>query len=510
MTVVSGGAVAAGHPLTAEAAAEILQAGGNAFDAAVAAAAMACVAEPVLASPGGGGFMLSVDRTGTPQALDFFGRTPRRKQPTGEIEFTSAFADFGTTRQEFHIGMGATATPGFIAGLSAIASDHGSLPLTELFAPAIQAARDGVVMNGFQSKVLSVVAPIDSATAEARALYAGSDGLSGLLARDDRFRNPDLASFFERLALDGEDYFYRGDAAALIAGLSQQHGGHIGRDDLAAYKPGTARPLSINYRGWQLETNPAPSTGGVLVALGLALLQESAPADGGSDEDIARLTAIMAETDSLKSSGDVTAERLLGADTIQAATDAVRNRLLATRGTTHISTVDTLGNAVALTLSNGEGNGRVVPGCGFMLNNVLGEEDINPGGFHLWTEDRPMASMMAPTILTAADGGRIVLGSGGSNRIRSAVLQVIRNLAGLGMDVRDAVEAPRLHVENGEADAEPGFGDGALKAIEELGLPLRRWPEQSLFFGGAHVAACRNGRFEAAGDRRRDGAAICL
>ncbi len=503
------GAVAAGHPLTVRAATDVLHAGGNAFDAALAGMAMAFVAEPVLASPGGGGFMVARPAGGVPRAYDFFARTPKVKRPADEIDFHATHADFGPTRQEFHIGMGSTATPGAIAGFFRILDDLGSMSADALLQPAVATARTGFEINRFQAQVMSVVAPIYQATEAARRLYAGSDPETGLFAAGDRLHNPDIADLLERLGREGADLFYRGDIAQDVTALSAASGGHLTMEDMTGYQVQTGSPIDVTYRGWRVAANPAPSSGGVLVALGLALLDSLPPESAHSPGRLRSLAAVMAETDRLRLSGDISAERLLAPEIIGPAKSALRDSLLSTRGTSHISVVDAAGNVAALTLSNGEGNGHLVPGCGFMLNNVLGEEDINPGGFHNWRPDSPMASMMTPCILQGPDGQLVALGSGGSNRIRTAILQLIRNIAGCGMDLASAVVAPRLHVEAGRADIEPGFPTAELALLRETGLAVHEWPEPSMFFGGTQVAGLTGRGFEAAGDPRRDGDA-CL
>ena len=195
-----GGAIAAGHPETVEAARMALEAGGNAFDAVLAGMAAAFAAEPVLASPGGGGFLLAGPAGGNIVAYYFFARTPIRKRPVGEIDFHAAHADFGTTRQEFHIGMGAAATPGAIPGMYRIHGDLCRLPMRDILAPAIAAAERGIEINRFQAKVLGVVAPIYRATEGARCLYAGSAAGTGLPAQGDRLINRDIAGCLSALA----------------------------------------------------------------------------------------------------------------------------------------------------------------------------------------------------------------------------------------------------------------------------------------------------------------------
>jgi gamma-glutamyltranspeptidase/glutathione hydrolase len=180
---------------------------------------------------------------------------------------------------------------------------------------------------------------------------------------------------------------------------------------------------------------------------------------------------------------------------------------LATRGTTHISVADAAGNLASLTISNGEGSAYVLPGTGIMLNNMLGEEDLSPHGFHQWRPNHRMASMMCPSVASLPDGGWVALGSGGSNRIRSAVLQVLINLFEFRMSLREAVAAPRLHLEGQHLSIEAGFQDSAVAALGQEWPDYRIWPDYNLFFGGVHaVERLPDGSFQGAGDPRRGGA----
>jgi gamma-glutamyltranspeptidase/glutathione hydrolase len=159
-----------------------------------------------------------------------------------------------------------------------------------------------------------------------------------------------------------------------------------------------------------------------------------------------------------------------------------------------------------MTLSNGEGCGHVIPGTGIMLNNMLGEEDVNPHGFDRWPTDTRMSSMMAPSLVETSRGDRYALGSGGSNRIRSAVLQVISHLLDLGDDPMTAVSRPRVHVEADRVSVEGPVPADVAAAFADAEL----WPERSLFFGGVHIAARRQGHYAAAGDPRRGGIGTVL
>ena len=208
--------------------------------------------------------------------------------------------------------------------------------------------------------------------------------------------------------------------------------------------------------------------------------------------------------------GDALAPRLAGGALAKELRQAARHPA-AHRGTTHVSVIDADGTAAAVSLSNGEGNGFIVGKFGFMLNNMLGEEDL-AGALGDWRPGTRLSSMMAPTIILQADGTVTALGTGGSNRIRTAILQVAVNLLDHGMGLDTAVEASRLHVErDGKTSFEPGLPQPIERALLALGEQAHAWPKQNLFFGGVHAARRRpNGGVEGAGDPRRQGTAIIV
>ena len=173
--------------------------------------------------------------------------------------------------------------------------------------------------------------------------------------------------------------------------------------------------------------------------------------------------------------------------------------------TTHLSVIDSEGNAASVTTSNGEGSSHVIPGTDIMVNNMLGEEDLNPHGFHQWTPNQRMSSMMAPTMVLQGGRPYLVLGSGGSNRIRTAILQVISNLVDFDMSLAAAVAAPRIHWENDLFHLEPGYDRDALGHIIGSAEPVW-WQAQNMFFGGVHAVGLDAGGLHGAGDSRRRGA----
>ncbi len=475
--------IAAGSRHTSRAGLHALEKGGNAWDAAIAALAMAFVAEPLLASPGGGGYLLSDPVNGDAEVLDFFAQTPGLSPAengikTETLDFRPIHGDFGGTKQEFHIGAAAAAVPGAIAGLLAMHRQYASLPLPELLADAIDAARAGIELEASQRYVADILTPIlQSSSLTSQTFLPDENG---------RYRNPALADFLQTLAELGcekaHHWFYRGEVAEAIA-AAQDTAGLIRLQDLADYAVIPRQPLRRDFPGYTVLTNPPPSTGGQLI------VAELAHAHSNDAPLPQRLAEAMREADRLKG----TASR---------------------RGTTHISVFDCHGNLASLTVSNGEGNGQVIAPFGFMLNNFLGEEDINPGGFFRWPVATRLASMMAPTVLHSDSGHRFALGSGGSNRIKTAIFQVIwhammgaGNTPGQGKPLNFAISHPRLHYENGVLDIEAGWPEEAIAQLTAAFPQHRLWDRPNLYFGGVH--AVQTGTTNTAiGDFRRQGCGI--
>lgn len=497
--VLPGGA-ASGHPQVTEAARTILRAGGNAFDAVVAAGFASAVAEPALTSLGGGGFLLARTAWGQAILFDFFVDTPGLGlQPHAlEPHFLPVTVHFPGSEQIFNIGLGSVAVPGVLRGYLHIHRRLGRLPLPEVLAPAIDLARAGVTLNAKQAYFLQLLTPIMTLTAAGRDLFMPQ---GRTLVEGDLLRNPDLAAFLETLPFDGERDFYEGALAQRIAADMQEQGGMLTRADLAACRVIERAPLPVDYRGHRLLTNPPPSFGGSLIALSLRLLEarEVAALGFGSPAHLALLTAVMQEVDRRRTEGYLSPADL-GQPGLAKSLELVRT---ASGGTTHISICDAEGNAASMTTSNGEGSGYFVPSTGVMLNNMMGEDDLHPEGFHVSPPGLRVSSMMAPSLLLAGDRLRLALGSGGSKRIRTALLQVVSHVVDLNMSPRAAVEAPRLHWDGESIQIEPGFPAATLAALATR-WPINVWSEQNVYFGGVHAVAPGG---DGAGDPRRGGSA---
>ncbi len=500
------GAVAAGHELSAGAMAEILREGGNAFDAVIAGAFMACVAEPVLASPGGGGFCMVFDAAiGKTRLYDFFAQTPHKKKPACELQFFPITADFGTATQEFHIGAGSTAAPGFAQGLHLLHKTHASLPMRQLAAPAVGAAHGGVRISDFQACLSAIISPILLASPGAVKVFAPGGSLP---AAGNIIKNPGLGETIEALADEGEALFVHGEIGRAILVQSAEQGGHLGLDDLVNYQVEQRPPLIRRYKGMELFLNPPPSSGGTLIALALELLAHMP--DNNKQDFACNIALALDLGDMARRGASQCFENARGDEALTVCLKQAAKHKAAIRGTTHLSVIDREGNAAALTLSNGEGNGYMLGKYGFMMNNMLGEEDINPAGFHQWKSNKRLSSMMAPSLLRHNDGRLSALGSGGSNRIRSALVQVVARLAA-GQPLAEAICAPRLHMEHGHLDFEDMF-DAAQRAKLQNSFPDNRpWKQQNMFFGGVHAVSREpEGALSAAGDPRRSGAGCVL
>lgn len=512
------GTVAAGHPETAKAAELILRAGGNAYDAIIAAFWMSCVAEPVLTSIGGGGFLMAHPHQQPPLLYDFFVQTPHHKAIEPKVNFHPIIADFGTVQQEFHIGLGAAATPGNIKGIFKIHKDLATLPMIELAQPAIEAAYNGTVINELQSYIFSIVAPIYTATEKTKNNYC--QHLPGQLPITGQcFKQPDLGNLIESLAKAGASLFYQGDLAHVLIDLCQQQGGYLTHKDLQNYRVIMRKPLEIKYHAAKLLTNPPPSSGGLLIGFALKLLSsiDINQYAFGSYEHLMLLADIMSQTNKARIDAHLDAHctendlnNIYDETFMHLYQQHIRDRTASFRGTTHISIIDEQSNVASMTTSNGEGCGYMVPQCGFMLNNMLGEEDINPNGFHQWATNQRMTSMMSPSLIEFENQSLIATGSGGSNRIRTAILQILINLIDYKMNINQAVNSPRIHYENNFLNIEKGFESTTIKKLVQNFPQNKQWDDINLFFGGTHSVMRNKNIFDGVGDPRRGGVNIIV
>lgn len=513
MSKKNHGVIAAGHQKTAEAGIEMLRLGGNAFDASAAAMLASFVAEATLTSAAGGGFLLAHTQDNQNILFDFFSQTPSQKKSKDNLNFYPAVINFGGAVQEFHIGLGSMAVPGNLWGVFHVHQKLGRLPFKIVAEPAIRYAKTGVEINDFQDYCLKLLEPILLASEEMRQVYAPR---GELVKSGETVYMHNFAKTLAYLAENGFREFYDGEIAQRLVKDCQDYGGCLTLEDLKTYRVIERNPLVINYRSNTFLTNPPPSSGGILIAFALELLSKVNLADFGfgTGLHLQTLAHVMRLTnkarkdryDSHIHKKDI-AQSFLSADHVEIYEKKLTEVVNKWGSTTHISVVDSEGNAASVTTTNGEGSSYVIPGTGIMVNNMLGEADLNPQGFHKWQENTRISSMMAPTIVLKNNRPEIVLGSGGSNRIRTAILQVISSIIDFNMDVDAAVNSPRIHWEDNIFNIEPGFNQ---EEINKMALPLRNelvlWKQKNMFFGGVHtVRENAAGLIEGAGDRRRSG-----
>ena len=499
--------IAAGHPVSAAVGADVLRDGGNAVDAALGAMLASFACEPMLTGLGAGGYMLVVAPGSEPVLLDFFVEAPGRgADPGAHAELLPVDVSFGDAVQVFNVGAASVGTFGMPAGLCEASARFGTIPLKRLVGPAATLARDGVELNEAQSYVIEILAGIATSTAEAAALFAPE---GAVLRAGEVIRQPELADALERLGEEGAAPFYTGDIGDALVDWVSSRGGLLTRADLAAYEVANRAPIGVRYRGRDVLTNPPPSAGGLLIARALALLDASdGPPSLEHIVEVMELTQRERTPEFLDGLADPAfVERFLDevASPQRPSEPGPSGRL---GSTTHIAVMDAEGWACSVTCSNGACSGIVVPGTGVHLNNMLGEQDLNPLGFHRFAPGRRMPSMMSPTIVLRGGTPELVVGSAGSNRIRSAILQTIIQCVDHGAQAADAVQAPRVHFEDGVVYVEPGID---VTVLERAGRTIGRFRERNLFFGGAQaVARDAAGALSGGGDPRRGGAAVVL
>jgi gamma-glutamyltranspeptidase/glutathione hydrolase len=441
------GAIAAGHPLTAEAGARVLRKGGNAVDALLAGAFTAFVTEGPLTGPAGGGLLLVHAEGDETTLLDCFFAAPAKR--LGEMdEVLIDFEDAGT--QTFHIGDGSVAVPGLLAGLEVAHRRFATRPWPDLVEPALELAREGVACDEPRAFLHRILAEI----------LLREEGGRRVFGDPARVVTDDLCETLERV---------RDLRSAAVAELLPEF-----RDDLAAYEVAERTPVEADVRGHRVLAAPAPSRGGRIV---VEILESLDTAGRPSPYDEARA--------------------------IQLAYGASGAGPLT--GTTHISVVDASGTAAALSSTLGSGSG-VFRG-GTQLNNMLGELDVI--GHEARDPGTRLPTMLTPTLVLAGSTPRLVLGSAGSVRLAGAIAQVAWRVIAEGLAVDEAIDAPRMHVDGRTLHLEGGRA--ADLGEREDDWDVVRWAGLNLYFGGVQAVELRpDGSLAAAGDPPRGAAGLVV
>jgi len=487
--------ISAGHDATADAAQIILQAGGNAFDAAIAALFTAFVAEPCMASGGGGGFANIYTADHQLIIYDFFCQTPKRKRIVNEVEFFPVHLDFGEKKETYHIGKGSTGTPGTIAGIFALHQSLGSIPMKYLVEPAIKAAKEGVAINQFQHQDMVLLQEILGQKETGRNIFFDGDNIKDI---GELTYMSGLADFLDYLAGEGRDAFYQGEIAHKIVNEYESGGGYLTLEDLRDYQVIQRKGLSIPFRGYEVITNPLPAFGGALLALSLNGLKTIPENQNHLEESHIQMwyetLAKFSESEKNKS----IIPSLLNRAGIPFDHPTKRG------STTHFNIVDKWNNAISLTTTVGEGCGYFIEGTDMQMNNMLGEASLVPEGFHNWKTDVRLSTMMSPTVVLDKEKKLwATIGSGGASRIPYAIAQVLSHIIDYQLRPEVAVNAPRVHLENGVFNVEHGFEATFDESL--IKEELKQWQSSSMFFGGVNAIVRQNGKWIPAADERRFG-----
>jgi gamma-glutamyltranspeptidase/glutathione hydrolase len=530
------GMVVTAHREASEVGHNILVAGGNAIDAAVAVGYALAVVDPCCGNIGGGGFMLIRRADGSRIVINFRETAPRAASrdmfldPSGEVR-----------REASLEGYRAAAVPGTVMGLDRALTAYGRLGRAAVMAPAIALARDGFVLGAADSAIIAARAQRLAADPEAARIFLRGDGTPH--GAGERLAQPDLAATLALIAEQGPDAFYRGPIATAVAAASTARGGIMTTQDFADYSVAETPPVECSYRGYRVHSAPPPSSGGTILCEMLNVLSgwDLTALGYRSPQSVHLMVETMrhAYIDRNSVMGDPAfvadrRSRLLStghAAAIRTAIDPEKAASSTALGpgippheaaeTTHYSVIDGEGNAVAVTytLNGNFGSGVVAPGTGFLLNNEMDDFTVKSGAPNLFglvqgaanaiaPGKRPLSSM-SPTIVEKDGKPVLVLGSPGGSRIITSVLLTLTNIIDCGLAPADAVAAPRFHHQWLPDTLHYERGGLAGETVADLAARGHRVIEQGAWGAVELIAIGPDGRMLGVNDPRRPaGAAI--
>ena len=501
-------AIAAGSPETATAGAQIARNGGNAVDIAVGAALTATVAEILMTSLAGSGFLMIHVPGCDAELIDGADAMPSipRGLSVENLDWRLARIPYGDGI-EVMAGHASVGVPGFLAALELAWQRHGSLPWAEIVAPALEQSRRPYPAGPTLASWLDMAGPhiFQQQSASRECFYPRGDQP---VREGEMFRVPDLDQTLELIQREGARAFYEGDIAAVFDREMRHNGGLLTRSDLAAHQALVRKPLTLRSAGFQLALNPPPAVGGTAVGALVRMIERAWPSAHFSAERD-RLQA-RAQTMLLQfrdrefvdpQFGDAFAHELLEAVHLRPGTGKLESP-----NTTHLSVATADGSLVAVTMSMGYGSGVTIPGTGIACANSLGEPELNPHGYHRAPAGSRLISNMAPTLAWHRDGRCLGMGSPGASRITTSIAQTWTRYGLQGFTLEEAVAAPRLHVEQWHdglrVQCEPEIDDRLLRDD----YIVRRFESPNMFFGAIKLAGLDGQRrLHAIADERRHG-----
>ena len=522
-------AVAMPDTFSAHAAKAVLEQGGNAVDAAIAAQFVLAVTLPEAGNIGGGGFML-IHKDGKGDFIDY-----RETAPSAAHRDMYLDEQGQVIENKSIYGIHASGVPGSVAGMWLAHKKHGTLPWKALVQPAVTLAEQGfVVPEKLAQLIEDYIAHLNNKNIKVNFASYFATAAAGAL-----FKQPELAATLKRIRDEGQDGFYQGETAAIIAKFMHQHGGIINQDDLKRYRAKSRTPIKANWNGYQVLTSPPPSSGGIAILQWLKMYELKKPTSAQQHNSVGYVH-LLAEigkrvfADRAEYLGDpdfyqVPTAKLLAENYLKnrsksidlkaiSTTENIKPGLKESEQTTHFSIVDNMGNAVAntTTINLGFGSGVVVEGAGFILNDEMDDFSAKPGVMNVFgaiggkaNEIQPhkrMLSSMTPTILLSNNQVKMVTGSPGGTTIISSVYQSILNAIEFNMSADDVVNSPRFHHQlwpKNVIRAHAGLEPSVKQQLIKMGYTV-----DERHFGDMHVIINHNGKLDAASEQSGRGKAI--
>ncbi len=532
----SNAMIVAAQPEAAEAGALILKAGGNAVDAAIAAALVQTVVDPLMCGIAGFGSMgIYKPEAGVHEYVDFHAPAPLKATPAmwedlieGETRDGFGFILKGAVND---VGYGSIAVPATLKAFATAHAAHGKLPWRDLFRPAIRFAEKGWMVRpavyGFWNDEGSLGRASNhdrvKFTDEGRTLYLRPDGTPRRLG--ETITNPGYAATLKRIAEVGAEDFYTGAIGQTIAADMEAHGALMGAEDLARYEPIRHAPMEGTYRGRRIATNQPPG-GGIMLLQMLGILEHfDLKAMGHNSPEYIRVVCETMKRSTIDKDAhvgdprfvDIPVDLLLSRQSAAAAAAEIRAGIKAhvprykanevPKDTTHVSVVDPQGNCVTVTHSLGMPSGVITEGLGFMYNGCMGVFDPRPGRAGSIAPGKSRFSAMCPTLVFNEGKVELVIGAPGGTQIVMGVLQAILNVVDFGMDMQEAVTAPRFSATSDAIDITNRIPRWTTEPLEAMGYEVIRNPA-SYYFGVVHgIRVTPEGRLEGGADPGRDGVA---
>lgn len=515
---------------------QILEAGGNAIDAAVAVGFALGFAEPNATGVGGGGFMtLRLASTGETVFIDFRERAPSAVSPEMWQTYTDANGNTAVIGSQKTLGGKSSGIPGEVAGMLYALENYGTMSREEVLGPVADLARAGLtvsptlnsdMMNSYDTMLLY---------SESGDLFLKDiDGMKMPYEVGEVFKNPEYAKLMEKIIAEGRDGFYKGEVAKAIVDTVNKYGGLFTMEDMANYEVEVLEPIKGTYRGYEIISSPPPSSGGTIIVQILNILEnfDLPSMEDNSAEELHLISEAfkMAYADRGEYMGDVKfvdvpLDGLVSKDYAKLLSEKIDPNvsmenvmpddpwMFEHEDTTHFSVADKEGNIVAVTQTVNYvfGSKVAIPGWGFVMNNEMDDFVVGAGHPNSIAGNKTPLSSMSPTVILTPEGEPYaVLGSPGGTTIIAAVAQVISNLIDHGMTMQEAVDAPRISgYNNNTISYESRIDPEEIAKLEAIGHICEASDDWNRSFGSVNaVRYAPDGTLDGAGDPRRDGKAL--